>query len=66
MITQAQLAKGYQQAKDLMRVQITLEQAHARVLAGLPILTEETRNEHGYSVFRYFLPNSRDSTCADK
>lgn len=28
-----------------MRKEITFQQAHARILAGLPVITEETRNE---------------------
>ena len=52
-ITEAQLAKGYEQTKTAL----SLAQAHARVIAGLPIITEETRDAYGHSVFKYFLPD---------
>lgn len=54
--TDAKIAKGYQQVRDTMRQEITFQQAHPRILAGLPVIIEETQNEHGHTMFRYFLP----------
>jgi len=35
--------------------EIPFEQAHKLILAGVKVDASESRNEHGHSVFRYFV-----------
>jgi hypothetical protein len=46
-----------------MRKEITFKQAYVRVMTGMPVISEETRNEHGHPVFRYFIPTPTDMRC---
>lgn len=38
-----------------IRKEIDYKQAMIRIMQGLPCIIEETRNQHGHPVFRYFL-----------
>ena len=38
--------------------EITLAKAHRLILAGFKVETSESRDQHGHSVFRYFVEPS--------